>query len=84
MDSHRLYLLVNPCGPRPWKWNYAYDGKQKTMAFESYPVVSLADARTKRDENRAILLEGKDRAIQKKLRIEENLNSPQYARTCRT
>ncbi|MFC0205772.1 tyrosine-type recombinase/integrase [Novosphingobium soli] len=71
-DSHRLYLLVTPGGSKLWKWNYAYDGKQKTMAFGSYPVVTLAEARTKRDEGRAMLLDGKDPAIQKKLRIEAN------------
>ncbi|PNU05737.1 integrase [Novosphingobium guangzhouense] len=72
-DSHRLYLLVTPGGSKLWKWNYAYDGKQKTMAFGSYPVVTLLEARGKRDEGRAMLLEGKDPAIQKKLRIEANL-----------
>jgi hypothetical protein len=72
-DSHRLYLLVKPGGSKLWKWNYAYDGKQKAMAFGSYPVVTLSEARTKRDEGRAMLLEGKDPAIQKKLRIEANL-----------
>lgn len=72
-DGHRLYLLVKPGGSKLWKWNYAYDGKQKTMAFGSYPVVTLNEARTKRDEGRAMLLDGKDPAIQKKLRIEANL-----------
>jgi hypothetical protein len=28
---------VTPGGSKLWKWNYAYDGKQKTMAFGSYP-----------------------------------------------
>ncbi len=74
-DSHRLYLLVKPNGSKLWKWNYAYDGKQKTMAFGIYPMVSLVNARSKRDDARALLDEGKDPSIVKKLRIEANLEA---------
>jgi integrase len=74
-DSHRLYLLVKPNGSKLWKWNYAYDGKQKTMAFGIYPMVSLMSARTKRDDSRAQLEEGKDPSVVKKLRIETNLEA---------
>ena len=49
-DANRLYLLVTPSGGKLWRWNYQYAGKQKSMAFGAYPLVSLADARTKRDE----------------------------------
>ena len=59
-DSHRLYLLVTPSGGKLWRWNYRYDGKQKSMAFGIYPMVSLVDARVKRDEARAYLDEGRD------------------------
>jgi hypothetical protein len=69
-DSHRLYLLVKPGGSKLWKWSYAYDGKQKTMHFGIYPMVSLVDARAKRDEARAQLQDGRDPAVVKKLRIE--------------
>lgn len=74
-DSHRLYLLVKPNGSKLWKWNYAYDGKQKTMAFGIYPMVGLLDARAKRDEARALLGEGRDPAIVKKLKIEANVEA---------
>ena len=74
-DSHRLYLLVKPNGSKLWKWNYAYDGKQKTMAFGIYPMVSLVNARAKRDDARALLDEGKDPSVVKKLRIEANLEA---------
>ena len=49
-DANRLFLLVAPGGGKLWRWNYTYDGKNKTMAFGAYPLVSLADARAKRDE----------------------------------
>lgn len=71
-DSHRLYLLVKPSGGKLWRWNYSYGGKQKSMNFGIYPMVSLVQARAKRNEARAILDEGKDPAIVKKLAIEAN------------
>src|SRR3546814_15816224 len=51
---------------------YAYGGKQKSMNFGIYPMVSLVQAREKRNEARAILAEGKDPAIEKKLAVEAN------------
>ena len=74
-DGHRLYLLVNPSGGKLWRWNYAYNGKQKSMNFGIYPMVSLVQARAKRDEAFAILSEGKDPAIVKKMVIEANRNA---------
>src|SRR3546814_15916573 len=59
-DSHRLYLLVTPNGSKLWKWSYAHDHKQKTMAFGRYPMVSLVDARSKRNDARALLAEGRE------------------------
>ncbi|AEG50202.1 integrase family protein [Sphingobium chlorophenolicum L-1] len=32
-DTNRLFLLVAPGGGKLWRWNYVYDGKNKTMAF---------------------------------------------------
>lgn len=71
-DSYRLYLLVKPNGGKLWRWNYSYGGKQKSMNFGIYPMVSLLDARAKRDEARAVLDEGRDPAVAKKLKIEAN------------
>lgn len=71
-DSHRLYLLVKPNGGKLWRWNYAYGDKQKSMNFGIYPSVGLLAARAKRDEARALLAEGKDPAVVKKLTIEAN------------
>lgn len=74
-DANRLFLLVTPSGGKLWRWNYYYDGKQKSMAFGAYPLVSLADARGKRDEAYTLLCEGRDPAIARKLRIEENIEA---------
>lgn len=61
-DAGNLYLLVQPTGSRLWRWNYRFDGKQKTMAFGKYPEVSLSEARTRRDEARMLLASGLDPA----------------------
>ena len=74
-DTNRLFLFVAPAGGKLWRWNYTFDGKNKTMAFGVYPLVSLADARARRDDAYAILSEGRDPAVAKKLRIEANLEA---------
>ena len=37
------------------------------LSFGAYPLLSLAEARTKRDEAKKLVLEGKDPSVQKKL-----------------
>ncbi|MGC6400355.1 tyrosine-type recombinase/integrase [Sphingomonas sp. FW199] len=74
-DASRLYLLVTPSGGKLWRWNYDYDGKQKSMAFGAYPRVSLADAREKRDQAWSMLCEGLDPNVAKRLKIEANLEA---------
>ncbi|UVO50094.1 integrase arm-type DNA-binding domain-containing protein [Sphingomonas sp. SUN019] len=74
-DANRLFLLVAPSGGKLWRWNYTYDGKNKTMAFGAYPLVSLADARAKRDDAWSILSEGLDPSVARKLKIEANLEA---------
>jgi hypothetical protein len=36
-------------GSKLWRYAYLFDTKQKLLAIGQYPLVSLADARTKRD-----------------------------------
>lgn len=84
-DTKRLFLLVTPSGGKLWRWNYTYDGRQKSMAFGAYPLVSLADARAKRDEAYTRLCEGHDPALEKRLRIEANIEAGRrtFERTAR-
>lgn len=49
------FLLVQPNGSKLWRYAYRFHGKQKTLSLGSYPLVSLRDARTKRDEARELL-----------------------------
>ncbi|WP_068084183.1 tyrosine-type recombinase/integrase [Novosphingobium rosa] len=74
-DSHRLYLLVTPGGGRLWRWNYAFDGKQKSMAFGVYPLISLLEARAMRDDARQLVKQGQDPNIAKKLKTEATMEA---------
>ncbi|WP_374599283.1 tyrosine-type recombinase/integrase [Sphingosinicella sp.] len=66
-DGHGLYLLVKPSGTRLWRMNYVYMGRQKTLSFGEWPLLSLAEARVKRDEARRILAAGLDPSEERKL-----------------
>ena len=51
-DEKGMYLYVTTKGQRYWRMDYRYGGKRKTLALGVYPDVSLADARTKREDAR--------------------------------
>jgi len=65
-DSGGLYLEVTPRGGFYWRLKYRFAGKEKRLAFGVYPVVSLAEARHKRDEARMLLRAGDDPAAKKR------------------
>jgi hypothetical protein len=43
-DGRALYLLVKESN-KYWRMNYRFNGKHNTLAFGTYPEVSLAEAR---------------------------------------
>ncbi len=47
-DGGGLYLYVSPTGGKLWRMDYRFEGKRKTLSIGGYPVVSLADARARR------------------------------------
>src|SRR3546814_14644123 len=59
-DGRGLYLEVTPTGRRYWRLKYRYAGKEKRLALGVYPEVTLAEARTYRDDARRQLREGRD------------------------
>ncbi|MFZ4168470.1 tyrosine-type recombinase/integrase [Enterobacter ludwigii] len=66
-DERGLYLLVKPSGSRYWRMKYYFGGKEKKLSIGVYPDISLADARSRRDEARKLLTNGQDPAEKKKL-----------------
>lgn len=65
-DGSGLHLLVAPNGSKLWRFRYQFAQKEKMISLGSYPEVSLAAARTKRDDAKRVLAEGKDPSQQKK------------------
>jgi integrase len=65
-DSGGLHILVMPessklpKGSKLWKCAYRFAGRQKTLSFGSYPDVSLADARARREAAKLQLRQGID------------------------
>lgn len=69
-DGGQLYLEVKPNGKKFWYMDYKtpYTKKRKTLAFGEYPLVSLADARKKRDTAKHLLTKNLDPSIEQKKR----------------
>lgn len=71
-DAGQLFLHISPAGGKHWRMNYSFGvnpkGKpaQKTLSFGSYPAVSLVKAREMRDGAKALLMEGRDPAVERK------------------
>ena len=66
-DGGGLFLLVKPNGSKLWQQKYRYHGTERLLSHGQYPDVSLAQARKKRDDARALLAEGGDPSVQKRL-----------------
>ena len=71
-DGGGLFLLIEPRGSKLWRMAYRHAGKQKTLAFGIYPIVDLADARSRRDAARKLLDDGVDPSVQRKLDKQAN------------
>ena len=67
-DGGGMYLLVMPDGARYWRMDYRYAGKRRTLALGVYPLLSLSDARARREEARGSLAQDIDPGVAKKAR----------------
>lgn len=65
-DSGGLYLEVSPTGGKWWRFKYRFDGKEKRLSMGVYPMVSLKDARARRDEARQQLANKIDPSVNRK------------------
>ena len=75
-DEKGLYLLVNPNNTKYWRHKYRFSGKEQTGSYGVYPEVSLAEARTKRDDTRSLLRNGENPSLEKrKAKISRLVNS---------
>jgi integrase len=65
-DERGLYLEVTPSGGRWWRFKYRFGGKEKLLSMGTYPDVSLAKARERRDEARRQMADGVDPGAMRK------------------
>lgn len=65
-DGGGLYLAVSPTGSKLWRMKYRFADKENVLSFGPYPEVTLAEARAKRDEARALLRDGQNPSIEKR------------------
>ena len=66
-DFDGLQLLIRPNGSKLWRFAYRFGGKQKQLALGVYPVVTLAEARERRDAARKLLSNGSDPSMERRL-----------------
>lgn len=64
-DGQGLYLLVKTTGAKYWNLKYRFGGKERKLSIGVWPVVTLAQARVKREEARRMIAEGKDPSYEK-------------------
>jgi integrase len=75
-DGKGLFLIIQPQKtfpdgkPKPaskwWRFKYTFNGRPGMLSFGTYPEVSLAQAREKRDETRKLIASGIDPAENRK------------------
>lgn len=65
-DEKGLFLIVNPNGGKWWRLKYRLLGKEKLLSLGTYPEITLAQARIKRDEAKKLLSDGKDPSNERK------------------
>ena len=64
-DGDGMYLHVKAAG-KYWRMDYRFGGKRKTLALGTYPEVSLAKARQRRERAREQLAEGMNPSDEKR------------------
>jgi integrase len=79
-DGGGLQLRVKPNGSKLWLFDYfkPYTKKRTSLSFGSYPALSIADARNKREDARALLakdIDPKDHRDETNRLIEEAHNN---------
>jgi len=57
-DGGGLYLLVHSNGSKYWRFDFRFEGKQKSSSLGVWPEVSLVEARYRRNEAKLKIKEG--------------------------
>ena len=77
-DGGGLYLLVHSNGSKYWRFDFRFEGRQKSSSLGVWPEVSLAEARSKRNEAKSKIRDGVNPIQEKKekaaLQLEKGWN----------
>jgi len=65
-DGGGLFLEITPSNSRRWRLKYRFAGKEKLLSLGLFPLISLKDARQKRDDAKRLLSNGIDPSAQRK------------------
>lgn len=65
-DEKGLYLEISPRGGKWWRLKYRFAGKERRLSLGTYPEVSLAEARERRDKARKLVAAGVDPSQERK------------------
>ena len=76
-DGGGLRLRVRPNGSRHWLFRYRVAGKEKTTSLGAYPQTSLKEARQKAWASKAIVSEGRDPVVVKRVAKTQNAAASQ-------
>lgn len=74
-DGGGLHLFISPAGSKLWHMTYYFGGKERVLSFGPYPLISLKEAREKRDAAKKLLLEGIDPGQKKREQKERDANT---------
>jgi integrase len=65
-DHHRLRLLIRPSGKASWQHRFDFNGKEQIATLGGHPAVSIAEARRRREHNRAMIDDGVNPMLEKR------------------
>lgn len=65
-DGGGMYLKVMPSGAQYWRMDFRFAGKRRTLAIGVYPIVTLAQARARRNEAHALIANNLDPVVEKR------------------
>lgn len=78
-DGGGLYLEIAPTGGKLWRLKYRFAGKEKRLAIGTYPAITLAEARDRREQAKKLLANavdpGEHKKAQKSARLDRAANS---------
>ena len=80
-DGGGLYLLVHANGSKYWRFDFRFNGKQKSSSLGVWPEVSLKVARMKRDQAKKKIKDGINPIQEKK---DKNLQIPKSTKRIST